>query len=86
MWGLKGKHSGWHTVNQIGSCENGFLPEIVWNIRGKHKAPGNLQEMSILAFSHPILLWGVNARTYVDDAVILKIGTETTSKVFLCII
>ena len=81
-WRLKSKDSGWHTIDQIGSYENGFSLEIIWNIRGKHKTLGNLQEMSILAFSHPILLRGVNTRTYVDNPMVLKVGIETTSEVF----
>lgn len=59
-------------IDKICSCRNSLSPELWWNMRGKEKSAGSLNQMMIFALSNPILSIDTRTRRLVKSALLRK--------------
>ena len=55
---------GWHTIDKVGSGKDDISPEYFRDISFYHNGSSYFYEMSILPFSHSILLRGVHKKRF----------------------
>ncbi|GMP74241.1 hypothetical protein CsSME_00031709 [Camellia sinensis var. sinensis] len=75
-----------YTVNEISSGTNNILPKRLRNFHGKQQGTSNFKEMTILAFSHSILLRSANITSLIKNVMFLKVCLESSINIFSLII
>ena len=58
------------------SSQDGFTPKKFWHMHVKEHTTGGFKNMPEFPFGKAILLWGIRARGFMDDAIGLKEGVE----------
>lgn len=66
------KSSGRLHIDEICSCRNSLSPELWWNVRGKEKSAGSLNQMTMFVLSNPILSMGIRIERLVKSALLRK--------------
>ncbi|GMP35261.1 hypothetical protein CsSME_00007776 [Camellia sinensis var. sinensis] len=71
-----------HTVNKK-SGKNNISQKRLRNFHGKQERASNFKEVAIFAFSNSNLLKSANTTSLINNAMLLKVYPESSSKIFI---